>query len=156
MRTAPARSAFWTTAALNPWDCSWPEGLPPVTGHWNELFRDARDRVFELGGAHRPPEHVTVTPHTFRHTFAVTMLASLMVEGRERSGNPYLLLANPVLTVKELLGHTIVSTTYQYLYAAETRQGEVPLALRSLAAGLVGHISEDHHDEVPDTKEKDE
>ncbi|MGG5171248.1 tyrosine-type recombinase/integrase [Pseudarthrobacter sp. J1738] len=118
-------------------------GLPPVPAYWNELFSDARDRVFELGGPNRPPAHITVTPHTFRHTFAVTMLASLMQEGRERAGDPYLLLANPVLTVKELLGHASVSTTYQYLFAAETWQGEVPRALRSLASELVGHAALD-------------
>ncbi|MBT2522775.1 hypothetical protein [Arthrobacter sp. ISL-28] len=132
-------------------------GLPPVPAYWNELFADARDRVFELGGPNRPPAHLTVTPHTFRHTFAVTMLAALMREGRERAGDPYLLLANPVLTVKELLGHASVSTTYQYLYAAETWQGEVPRALRSLAAGLVGHTTAgDPSDEVQNSEGQEE
>ncbi|MCW2132714.1 tyrosine-type recombinase/integrase [Arthrobacter sp. VKM Ac-2550] len=130
-------------------------GLPPVLEYWNHLFSDARDRVFELGSHDRPPEHINVTPHTFRHTFAVTMLAALMKEGRERSGDPYLLLANPVLTVKALLGHASVATTYHYLYAAETWQGEVPRALRSLAAGLVGHTAEDPGDEVQDTDEEE-
>jgi integrase len=117
-------------------------GLPPVLAYWNQLFGGARDRVFELGAPERPPAHITVTPHTLRHSFAVAMLAALMREGRERAGDPYLLLANPVLTVKELLGHASISTTYHYLYAAETWQGEVPRALRSLASGLVGHIEE--------------
>lgn len=131
-------------------------GLPPVLAYWNELFTDARNRVFERGGPNRPPEHISVTPHTLRHTFAVRMLAALMREGRERSGEPYLLLANPVLTVKELLGHADVSTTYDYLYAAETWQEEVPRTLRSIAAGLVGHTSDDPGDDVQDTEEEDE
>lgn len=123
-------------------------GLPPVPAYWNQLFSDARDRVFELGALDRPPAHITVTPHTLRHTFAVTILAALMQEGRERAGDPYLLLANPVLTVKELLGHANVATTYQYLYAAETWQSEVPRALRSLASGLVGHTAQNPGDDV--------
>ncbi|TDK23691.1 integrase [Arthrobacter crusticola] len=123
-------------------------GLPPVLAYWNELFSDARDRVFELGGPNRPPAHISVTPHTLRHTFAVTMLAGLMQEGQHRAGDPYLLLANPVLTVKELLGHHSIAATYHYLYAAETWQGEVPRALRSLAAGLVGHTTQDPHPSV--------
>lgn len=131
-------------------------GLPPVLAYWNELFSDARDRVFERGDPDRPPAHITVTPHTLRHTFAVRMLAALMKEGRERAGDPYLLLANPVLTVKELLGHADVSTTYDYLYAAETWQEEVPRALRSIAAGLVGHTSDDPGEDVQDTDDEDE
>jgi integrase len=125
-------------------------GLPAVPAYWNQLFSDGRDRVFELGGPNRPPEHITVTPHTLRHSFAVTILAALMKEGRERADDPYLLLANPVLTVKELLGHANISTTYHYLYAAETWQGEVPRALRSLAAGLVGHTAQDPGDDLQD------
>ncbi|PTT69618.1 hypothetical protein DBR22_03250, partial [Arthrobacter sp. HMWF013] len=63
-------------------------GLPPVPAYWNQLFADARDRVFELGSPNRPPEHITVAPHTLRHTFAVTMLGALMQEGRERADDP--------------------------------------------------------------------
>lgn len=114
-------------------------GLPLDLKYWNELFADARDRVFERGGAQRPPEHITVTPHTLRHTFAVRMLHALMREGQERVGNPYYLLANPVLTVMELLGHASLKTTQEYLYAAETWEEDVPSALRSMAASLVGH-----------------
>jgi integrase len=112
-------------------------GLPPALGYWNQLFSDARERVFELEHPDRPPQHITVSPHTLRHTFAVSMLAALMHEGRERTGDPYLLLANPVLTVQQLLGHADVSTTYQYLYAAETWEDEVPAALRFRAAQLI-------------------
>jgi integrase len=57
-----------------------------------------------------------VTPHVMRHSFAVRMLSALMREGRDRAGNPYHLLANPVLTVMQLLGHASVETTQKYLF----------------------------------------
>ncbi|MFR9779246.1 tyrosine-type recombinase/integrase [Micromonospora sp. MS34] len=114
-------------------------GLPPVLGYWNELFANARDRVAERGDALRPPQHITVSPHTMRHTYAVRMLHGLMQEGRERTGNPYYLLANPVLTVMELLGHASMNTTQDYLFAAETWTEDVPTVLRRTAADLVGH-----------------
>jgi integrase len=116
-------------------------GLPPVVPYWDELFAGARDRVHDLGGADRPPEHITVSPHTMRHTFAVRMLAALLREGQDRAGDPYYLLANPVLTVKELLGHADLATTFDYLYAAQIWNDEVPAALRKIAASTVGHAS---------------
>ncbi|RFZ19753.1 Tyrosine recombinase XerC [Mycobacterium marinum] len=97
-------------------------GLPPGLERWNQLFADARDRVRQFGHADQPPRHVHVTPHTMRHSYAVRMLAALMKEGRSRAGDPYLLLANPVLTVKELLGHASVQTTMHYLYPRELHQ----------------------------------
>lgn len=128
-------------------------GLPPVLGYWNELFTNARDRVHEDGSPNRPPEHITVAPHTLRHTFAVRMLAGLMAEGRQRAGDSYVLLANPVLTVKQLLGHADVKTTYEYLYAAETWHDEVPRTLRSIAAGLVGHTADDPGEDPGDVED---
>jgi site-specific recombinase XerD len=114
-------------------------GLPPALGHWNETFARARDRIWSLDAGsqiHRdlPPEHITVTPHTLRHTFAVRMLAALMREGYERAGDPYHLLANPVLTVMQLMGHASTETTQMYLYVAELWYRDVPEALRSLAS----------------------
>lgn len=50
-----------------------------------------------------------------------------MKEGRQRARDPYLLLANPVLTVKELLGHASVQTTMHYLNPRELHQtGALP------------------------------
>ncbi len=66
-----------------------------------------------------------------------------MKEGRQRAGDPYLLLANPVLTVKELLGHASVQTTMHYLHAAETWKENVPAALAATAADFVGHTESD-------------
>lgn len=114
-------------------------GLPPTIKYWDDLFADARQRVHQSGHPDRPPAHVTVGPHTMRHTFAVRMLAGLMRQGRETSDDSYQFLANPVLTVKELLGHASVETTHRYLYAAETWREEVPAALRVVAAETVGH-----------------
>ncbi|STZ73025.1 site-specific recombinase XerD [Mycolicibacterium fortuitum] len=118
-------------------------GLPPGLERWNQLFADARERVRQSGHPDRPPRHVHVTPHTMRHSYAVRMLAALMKEGRSRAGDPYLLLANPVLTVKELLGHASVQTTLHYLHAAETWTENVPAALAATAADLVGHTESD-------------
>ncbi len=118
-------------------------GLPPTIKYWDELFSDARERVHDLGHADRPPAHVTVGPHTMRHTFAVRMLAGLMRQGRETTDNAYEFLANPVLTVKELLGHASMETTHRYLYAAETWQEDIPNVLREVAVQTVGHTAED-------------
>ncbi|CAN5132055.1 hypothetical protein BH09ACT11_BH09ACT11_15520 [soil metagenome] len=125
-------------------------GLPPTIKYWDDLFADARQRVHHSGHADRPPAHVTVGPHTMRHTFAVRMLAGLMRQGRrEASDDSYQFLANPVLTVKELLGHASIETTQRYLYAAETWREEVPAALRVVAAETVGHTP-DHPGITPD------
>jgi integrase len=106
--------------------------------YWNQLFVEARDRVHVGGHADRPPQHVSVTPHTLRHSFAVRMLAILMEEGRSQHGDPYRLIANPVLTVKELLGHASIATTHEYLYAATTWQEHVPAALSQTVVELLG------------------
>lgn len=118
-------------------------GLAPGLERWNQLFTDARERVRHSGHRDQPPRHVHVTPHTMRHSYAVRMLAALMAEGRQRAGDSYLLLANPVLTVKELLGHASVHTTMHYLHAAETWTEDVPAALAATAAEIVGHTDDD-------------
>lgn len=118
-------------------------GRPPGLERWNQLFADARERVRHAGHRDQPPRHVHVTPHTMRHSYAVRMLAALLKEGRQRAGDPYLLLANPVLTVKELLGHASVQTTMHYLHAAETWTENVPAALAATAADIVGHTESD-------------
>ncbi|WP_435278450.1 tyrosine-type recombinase/integrase [Rhodococcus yananensis] len=118
-------------------------GLPPGLERWNQLFTDARERVQSTGHHDQPPSHVHVTPHTMRHSYAVRMLAALMAGGRSRQGGPYQLLANPVLTVKQLLGHASVETTMHYLHAAETWTEDVPAALSATTADLVGHTESD-------------
>lgn len=122
-------------------------GVAFALKEWNEIFAEARTRLAELGHPDRPPSFIKVAPHTFRHTYAVRMLAALMRVGRETANDPYVLLANPVLTVTQLLGHADVSTTQQYLYAAERYTEELPTALRAVAANSVGH------DEAPTAME---
>jgi integrase len=112
-------------------------GLPPDVKHWNTIFADARRRVAESGHPDTPPAYLDVSPHVMRHTFAVRMLSGLMRVGRERASNPYLLLANPVLTVQQLLGHTSPDVTQRYLYAAELYNDELPTALRDHVAGVI-------------------
>ncbi len=129
-------------------------GLPPGLERWNQLFADARERVRHSGHRDQPPRHVHVTPHTMRHSYAVRMLAALMKEGRQRAGDAYLLLANPVLTVKELLGHASVQTTMHYLHAAGTWTEDVPAALAGTAADVVGHTDDDPGPD-PETIEDD-
>jgi integrase len=109
----------------------------PFTDHWSDLFDDADARLRSLDSPDVPPAHLKVTPHVLRHTFAVRMLSALMREGRERNANPYQLLANPILTVQQLLGHVSPATTQIYLYAAERFTEELPAALRGhIAAAL--------------------
>lgn len=118
-------------------------GLPLSIKYWNAIFNDAHTRVSALRHDACPPAHLAVSPHVLRHSFAVRMLSALMREGRDRSGDPYHLLANPVLTVMQLLGHGSVETTQLYLFAAERYSVELPAALRSLLAGSVGHTDSD-------------
>lgn len=122
-------------------------GLPLSIKYWNAIFTDAHTRVSALCHDARPPAHLTVSPHVLRHSFAVRMLSALMREGRDRSGDPYHLLANPVLTVMQLLGHGSVEITQLYLFAAERYSVELPAALRSLLAGSAGH-TEGHPSEA--------
>ena len=113
-------------------------GLPPAKRTLNNIFNDASARIADLDDAARPPEHLTVTPHVMRHTFAVSMLAALMQEGRDRHGNPYHLLASPTTTIQQLLGHADASTTQVYLFAAERYSEEIPAALRMVIASTIG------------------
>jgi len=113
-------------------------GLPPDVKHWNTIFADARRRVAASGHRDIPPAHLSVSPHVMRHTFAVRMLSGLMRVGRERASNPYLLLANPVLTIQQLLGHSSPDVTQRYLYAAELYNDELPTALRDHVARAIG------------------
>lgn len=111
-------------------------GLPVTLSYWDDLFVDARERVKLGDPLDVPPNHITVVPHTMRHTFAVRMLAALMSEGRNRQSDPYAFLTNPLLTVMQLLGHANIETTLDYLYAAERWTDELPNALRLSAVRL--------------------
>lgn len=113
-------------------------GTAPDLKRWNDVFAQARQRVHDRGSPDRPPAHLVVTPHVMRHTYAVRMLSALMHEGRRTAQDPYALLANPVLTVMQLLGHASMETTQRYLYAAERYDQSLPDALRRVASGTIG------------------
>ncbi len=112
-------------------------GRPPALRTVNNFFNEAMERVASIDHPDRPPAHLDVTPHVMRHTFAVRMLAALMRQGRQTGGDPYQLLASPIVVVQQLLGHSDVETTLRYLYAAERYTEQLPAALRqSVAASL--------------------
>jgi integrase len=109
-------------------------GRAPALKTANQIFNDAMNRVSGMDHPDRPPAHIEVTPHVFRHTFAVRMLAALMRQGLETAGNPYELLASPIFVVQELLGHANIETTHRYLFAAERYSEQLPTALREAVA----------------------
>ena len=113
-------------------------GRAAAIDRFDRLFNDANHRIASIGPhQHAPPGHLAVTPHVFRHTFAVRTLATLMREGRDTRDDPYALLASPLLVVQELLGHTDLTTTRRYLYHAERYTDQVPTALRDSIIRLV-------------------
>ena len=116
-------------------------GLPAKIASWNTVFTNAEERLRRSDTPDQPPLHIHITPHTMRHTFAVRMLAALMRLGRERSSNPYHLLASPLITLQQLLGHASPETTRRYLVAAETYEDLLPTALREHVASAVGVVA---------------
>ena len=105
---------------------TWPlsgAGGPMVD--WSDVFARAteRCRAFE-------PGFPRVTPHTLRHTFAVHTLRRLVSQTvtrvREHRDDPaldvlagYWRIHDPLLALRDLLGHTSVTTTQVYLHAID-------------------------------------
>lgn len=116
-------------------------GRPPALRSVNNFFNEALERVANIDHQDRPPAHLDVTPHVMRHTFAVRMLAALMRHGREDSGDPYQLLASPIVVVQQLLGHSNLETTMRYLYAAERYTEQLPAALRETVAATLSDLA---------------
>jgi site-specific recombinase XerD len=96
----------------------------PMTD-WSYVFRQASNRC-RASDAYFPK----VTPHTMRHTFAVHTLRWLIARLVARLSRiddaktvemlaPYWRAHDPLLTLRDLLGHASVTTTQMYLRAAD-------------------------------------
>lgn len=97
-------------------------GAPVSEGNWRYTFRTAADRCRQFD-----PHFPTVTPHMLRHTFAVETLNALTRGSLSRaerlaelSGRDPLLMAilrrkDPLLILRDLLGHRSLQTTEVYL-----------------------------------------
>ncbi|MGH9065976.1 MAG: tyrosine-type recombinase/integrase [Acidimicrobiales bacterium] len=107
-------------------------------GTWNQVFTTAQARLAASGSPHQPRAGLAITPHVMRSTFAVRMLAGLMRLGRERAGDAYAFVANPLITVQMLLGHQSPATTAGYLQAAEGYDDDLAEAFRRHVADALG------------------
>lgn len=111
----------------------------PMTG-WNAVFERASRRCRALD-----PYFPKVTPHVLRHSFAMATLRFLidqaarrierieMWAGREEIAG-YWRLHDPLLTLRDLLGHASVTTTQIYLKLADPT--------RFIAGGLDDALTE--------------
>jgi site-specific recombinase XerD len=105
---------------------AWPltaAGGPMVD--WSDVFDPATDRCRRFD-----PGFPRVTPHTLRHTFAVHTLRRLVSQTvrrvREHEADPaldvlagYWRVHDPLLALRDLLGHASVTTTQVYLHAID-------------------------------------
>ncbi|MEU0665347.1 site-specific integrase [Streptomyces lavendulocolor] len=99
----------------------------PFTG-WNTVFERASDRIRER----YEPRFPHVTPHRGRHTFAMQTMAKLVHGYYERAARLvkdgdddaglalYLKTTEPLLVLRDLLGHSSVLTTEIYLNRLDT------------------------------------
>jgi site-specific recombinase XerD len=96
----------------------------PMTD-WSDVFARATERCRSF-----QPDFPRVTPHTLRHTFAVHTLQRLVSETvrrvREHADDPaldvlagYWRVHDPLLALRDLLGHASITTTQVYLQAID-------------------------------------
>jgi integrase len=87
---------------------------------WNQVFREASARCESYG------HQIVVTPHTLRHTFAVSMLQRLIAAVVSTTDMPALravpgaaqyrrMIADPLRMLQRMLGHASIDSTYIYL-----------------------------------------
>jgi site-specific recombinase XerD len=119
---ADARARLVQNGAAVSWALS-SSGGPMID--WSDVFARAteRCRVFQ-------PDFPPVTPHTLRHTFAVHTLRRLVTQTvrlvREQQDDPaldvlagYWRVHDPLLALRDLLGHASITTTQVYLHAID-------------------------------------
>ncbi len=117
-----ARARLIANGAALTWPLS--SGGGPMVD-WSDVFARAteRCRAFE-------PGFPRVTPHSLRHTFAVHTLRRLVSQTvrrvREHEDDPaldvlagYWRIHDPLLALRDLLGHASVTTTQVYLHAID-------------------------------------
>lgn len=105
---------------------AWPRSAAggPMTD-WSDVFARATERCRAFA-----PGFPRVTPHTLRHTFAVHTLRRLVSQTvrrvREHEHDPaldvmagYWRIHDPLLALRDLLGHASVTTTQVYLHAID-------------------------------------
>ncbi|MGH9068766.1 MAG: tyrosine-type recombinase/integrase [Acidimicrobiales bacterium] len=107
-------------------------------GTWDQVFTTAQARLAASGSPHQPRAGLRITPHVMRSTFAVRMLAGLMRLGRDRVGDAYAFVTNPLITVQMLLGHASPATTAGYLQAAEGYDDDLAEAFAQHVADVLG------------------
>lgn len=93
---------------------------------WTKVFLAANARLARLQKAHGLRPTRRVTPHMLRHTFAVLTYRALVAYQHEQhrrspSAETNILerrFANPMMVVRDLLGHSRMETTQKYLLEA--------------------------------------
>jgi integrase len=117
-------------------------GLPVQPNSWEVIFARASSRCRSFGF------DINISPHQFRHTFAVHMLAMLIQHRLRDAALPAgpmegyrQILGDPLQQVQRLLGHASLTTTYVYLDHIATRADTVDAAVEELLGLLPSETS---------------
>lgn len=116
-----------------------PDGTSPLVAlqsngepfvDWGTVFRRTSQRIRERF----EPRFPTVTPHTLRHTFAMATMEALIKGYYQQAAQLvadtdedaalalYLTKAEPILILRDLLGHSSTATTEVYLMRLDTQR----------------------------------